>query len=307
MSTRWARYFTNCWQVRRRARIHASTPGTPKTEIAPPSRVNPEVPRDVDFIVAKALRAEPDERYVSVDEFAADVRAALDWRPVQARSGDVWYRARRFLRRYWVPATTTALVIASLSTGVFLANRQRVLAERRFGQLRQLANKVIDLDRSIRILPGSVDARQRLVSASLEYLEGLSPEARGNLDLALEIGEGYWRLGRIQGVNAEFNLGDPTKAEDSLKKADALIETVLASRPQDRNALFRSAVIAHDRMILADTDQRRADTVVHTHKAVERLETFLLRDDPRNPVRLDGFLRAGDARNRSAPALRSSM
>jgi serine/threonine protein kinase len=273
-----------------------NTPGAPKTGVAPPSHLNPDVPKDLDFIVGKALRAEPDERYTSVDEFASDVRAALDWRPVQARSGDVWYRARRFLRRYWVPATAAALVVASLSTGLFIANRQRVLAERRFGQLRQLANKVMDLDRAIRILPGSVDARQRLVSASLEYLEGLAPEARGNLDLAQEIGEGYWRLGRIQGVNAEFNLGDPAKAEDSLKKADALTETVLADRPQDRSALFRSAVIAHDRMILADTDKRTADTMFHIRRAVERLENFQRHEDPRDPVRLEGFLRPGDPR-----------
>jgi len=273
------------------------TPGTPKTEIAPPSRVNPAVPRDVDFIAGKALRAEPEERYVSVDEFAADIRAVLNRRPVQARSGDVWYRARRFLRRHWVTATATVLVVASLLTGLFIANRERVLAERRFGQLRQLANKIIDLDRAIRILPGSVDARQRLVSASLEYLEGLRPEARGNLDLAQEIADGYCRLGRIQGVNAEFNLGNPAKAEESLKKADALIEMVLARRPQDRNALFRSAVIAHDRMILAGTDERRADTLIHARRAIDRLETFLSDDDPRDsPVRFDAFMRPGEAR-----------
>jgi tetratricopeptide (TPR) repeat protein/tRNA A-37 threonylcarbamoyl transferase component Bud32 len=273
-----------------------NSPVTAKAGIAPPSRVNPWVPRDMDFVVMKALRAEPEERYGSVDEFASDVRATLDWRPVQARSGDAWYRTRRFLRRYWVPVAAAALVIASLSTGLFIANRQRVLAERRFGQLRQLAHKVIDLDRAIRTLPGSLEARQRLVAASLEYLEGLSQEALGNLDLAQEVGDAYWRMGRIQGVGAEFNLGDLKKAEDSLKKADMMFETVLASNPQSRDALFRSAVIAHDRMIVADTEQRRTDALVHTRTAVERLEAFLRRDDPRNPVRLDGFLRAGDAR-----------
>ena len=273
-----------------------NAPGTPKTELSPPSSLNPEVPKDVDFIVGKALRAEPEERYASVDEFAGDVRAALNWRPVQARSGDFWYRMRRFLRRYWIPATATALVIASLSTGLFIANRERLLAERRFAQLRQLADKVIDLDRAIRTLPGSVDARRRLVSVSLEYLEGLSPEAGRNPDLALEIAEGYWRLGRIQGVNVEFNLGNPVKAEESLKKSDGLIETVLASRPWDRNALFLSAVVAHDRMILANTDDRHPDALAYAHKAIERLETFLSADDPRNPVRLDGFMRPGDAR-----------
>ena len=281
------------------------SPASLKAEIAPPSQLNPDVPRDVDFIVLKALRFQPEDRYGSVDEFASDVSAALYWRPVQARSGDVWYRAQRFLRRYWVTVGATVLVIASLLTGLYIANRQRVIAERRFAQLRQLANKVIDLDRAIRILPGSVEARRRLVSASLEYLEGLAPEARQNLDLAQEIGDGYWRMARIQGVNAEFNLGDPAKAEASLKKADMLFDAVLAARPQDRSALFRSALVAHDRMILADTDERFGDALATHAGPSQRLETFVLRDDPRNPVRLDGFLRTAmphspNARRRAA-------
>ena len=227
---------------------------------------------------------------------ADDLRACLEWRPVQVRSDDLWYRTRRLLRHYWMPAAATALVIAGLATGLYIANRERVIAERRFDQLRQLSDRVIDLDSAIRTLPGSVAARQRLVAASLEYLQGLSREAGGNLDLALDLSDGYWRMGRIQGVNAEFNLGDTRKAEESLKKADSMIETVLAARPQDRGALFRSAVIAHDRTILADTEERWADARVHARKAVERLEAFLLRDDPQHPVRLNGLLRGGDPR-----------
>ena len=263
-------------------------------KITPPSKLAPELKSDLEMVLMKALRKEPEERYGSVDALAEDLRAYLESRPVQARSGDVWYRTRKLLQRHWMPAAVTALVIASLSTGLFVANRERVIAERRFGQLRQLSNRVIDLERTIRTLPGSIEARQRLVSASLEYLEGLSHEARGNLDLAQEISDGYWRLARIQGVNTESNLGDSAKAEESLKKAAALIEMVLASRPEDRNALIRSAVIAHDRMMLADTEDRSADLQVHAHQAVERIETFLRRDDPLNPVRLDGFLRPGD-------------
>ncbi len=271
-------------------------PGVAPAEPTPPSQVNREVPRDVDFIVGKALRLEPEERYASVDAFANDVRAALDSRPVQARSGNAWYLARKYLRRHWVPSVAGVLVVASLAAGLLVADRQRALAERRFGQLRQLASKVIDLDRAIRTLPGSVDARRRLVSASLEYLEGLSGEARGNLDLAQETADGYWRLGRIQGVNAELNLGDPLKAEQTMKKADALIEMVLASRPQDRNALFRSAVIAHDRMILANTMDKPGEALAHARRVTERLAAFLQHEDPSHPVRLEGLLRAGDVR-----------
>lgn len=262
--------------------------------VTPPSKLLPSLKGDLEFILMKALRREPQERYATVEQLSDDLQNYLSSLPINARKGDTWYQTRKFFRNYWLPSLATALVTASLSTGLVIANRERVIAERRFGQLRQLSGRVIDLDTSIRTLPGSVDARQRLVSASLEYLEGLSQEARGNLDMTEEIADGYWRMARIQGVNAEFNLGDPAKAEDNLKKADRLMGTVLAGRPDDRAALFRSAVIVNDRMILADSDQRRSDTLLLAQQAVSRIETFLAHDDQRNPIKLEGFLRAGD-------------
>ncbi|MFL6448184.1 MAG: protein kinase domain-containing protein [Bryobacteraceae bacterium] len=266
----------------------------PTGKVTPPSKLMPILKRDLDFILLKTLRQDPRERYTTVEQLADDLENYLESRPIRARKGDVWYRTLKLLRRRWIPVTATLLVIASLSIGLYVANRERVLAERRFAQLRQLSKRVIDLDSAIRTLPGSVAARRRLVAASLEYLEGLSPEARGDMDLAEEIADGYWRMARIQGVNAEFNLGDPAKAEDSLKKADDLIDSVLASR-EDRGALFRSALIAHDRMILADTEDRRADVFVHTRRTVERLEAFSRqRPSGNHPVYLDIILRPGD-------------
>jgi tetratricopeptide (TPR) repeat protein len=253
----------------------------------------PIVNGDIEVVLMKALRQEPQERYGSVDAFAADLRACLEHRPVQARSGDVWYRTRRFFRSHWIPVAAVASVIIALSAGLYMANRQRMIAEQRFAQLRQLSNRVIDLDLAIRTLPGSIEARRRLVSASLEYLEGLARDAQGNLDLAREISDGYWRMARIQGVNAEMNLGDPAKAEENLKKAETLIESVLAGRPHDRNALFRSALIAHDRMIIAG-DERRPEALTHGKHAAERLELFLHLDGRNDRARLEGFLRPGD-------------
>jgi eukaryotic-like serine/threonine-protein kinase len=42
-----------------------------------PSRVNPEVPAMLDFVVARALKKEPDVRYQDAYELAADLRACL--------------------------------------------------------------------------------------------------------------------------------------------------------------------------------------------------------------------------------------
>jgi tetratricopeptide (TPR) repeat protein len=232
----------------------------------------PAVPRDLAAILDKTLRPEPEDRYGSVDHLADDLRAFLDHRPVRARAGNTWYRARKTLRRYWAPATAGALVVASLAAGLYAANRERAVAQRRFDQLRQLATRVFDFDAAIRNLPGSAEARQRLVTASVEYLEGLAADARSDVDLAQELADAYWRIGRVQGVPTELNLGQFDQAKVSLRKADDLIRTVLRSRPNNASALLRAATIAQDRMILADSERREKDAIGYAEEAAQRLE-----------------------------------
>src|SRR6202044_2823738 len=77
----------------------------------PMTRLNPALPRDLDFVVRKALRKEPGERYPTVDAFADDLRAVRESHPVKARSGDAWYKTRKFARRHWLPVSAAAAVM----------------------------------------------------------------------------------------------------------------------------------------------------------------------------------------------------
>jgi serine/threonine protein kinase/tetratricopeptide (TPR) repeat protein len=241
---------------------------------------------DLDTIVAKALKKNPRERYASVNSMAEDLGRYLRHEPIRARPDAVAYRAAKFLRRYWLPVSAAALVIASLSAGLYTASHERAIAERRFSQLRQLSNKIFDLDEDIRDLPGSTQARQRLVSAALEYLDGLAPAAHGDLELSQDIADGYWRVAGIQGVPTQLNLGEPEKAEASMKRADELTEAVLASRPRDRRALLRSAGIAQERMILAQEEHRDTDALAYAGKAAHRLDEFLRVGDATDSERI---------------------
>ena len=137
--------------------------GRAGTVTPPPSRVKAGIPTDVDFIVLKALRNEPEERYVTADALAEDVRAFLENRPVRARAGNAWYRARKFLRRYWIPVTAAAVALGGLSLGLYIANRERIVAQQRFFQVRDLSNHVFKLDDEIRGQPGATKARHALV------------------------------------------------------------------------------------------------------------------------------------------------
>jgi tetratricopeptide (TPR) repeat protein len=233
----------------------AAAPGAP----VPPTRTNAELPADIDFILGKALRGEPDERYASVDAFANDLRAVLEFRPVAARSGDRWYRARRFLRRNWIPVAAAAATLTGLGAGLFVANHERAIAQRRFQEVRQLSNKLFDIDEIASQMPGSTGIRQKIADTSLEYLRRLSADARSDPALALELANAYVRLARVQGVGSGRNLGQVEQAGQSLRAAGELIQTVVAAQPRNRAAMIRAAVVANDRTTLASLQRGRRD------------------------------------------------
>jgi serine/threonine protein kinase/tetratricopeptide (TPR) repeat protein len=262
----------------------------PNCEAPPPSRVNPEIPGDLDFVIAKALRPEAEDRYGSAEEFANDIRAVLDRRPVSARSGSGWYRARRYLKRHWLPAAAAAVMVTSLSAGLWVADRERRIAERRFTDVRQLANKLFDIESEIRKLSGGTKVSQFVVDTSLEYLRRLAVEAHGDAALTLELGTAYMRVARVQGVPTARNLGQMEQAEKNLRLAEGLVQSVLASQPRNRTAMLRSAQIAHDRMLLARYNGRYGEAFQLARSSAGWLDRF--KPGARDKAELSGILNA---------------
>ena len=66
---------------------------------------------DLDDIVLKALRKEPESRYTSAEDLAADIRRHLSGLPVRARRGTFVYRFRKFMGRH-----VTSVWAATLAT-----------------------------------------------------------------------------------------------------------------------------------------------------------------------------------------------
>ncbi len=87
---------------------------------------------DVETIIGKALEKDPEYRYASAAELAADLRRVLGDEPIVARPASMMYQVRKFARRNrglvgGLFATFAALVIGLIGTGYFLveATRQR--------------------------------------------------------------------------------------------------------------------------------------------------------------------------------------
>jgi tetratricopeptide (TPR) repeat protein/predicted Ser/Thr protein kinase len=244
---------------------------TSTRRITPPSRLAPELKGDLEAILLKALRPEPQQRYASVEQFSADLENYLTWRPIRARTGDLWYQARKFLRRYWLPVAAAALTIGSLATGLTVANHERAIAERRFTDVRQLANKLFDIDEQVARLPGGTETRRLIMETSLEYLQRITAGVRLDPALALEVGTAYMRVARVQTVDI---LGQTQLADGTEEQAQALVDSVLASQPNNRIALLRSAEIAQDRMLIA-SHQHPDDALRFARRSADRLERYL--------------------------------
>lgn len=244
-----------------------------------PEKLRKQLRGDLDTILGKALKKIPAERYSSVSAFADDLGRYLKHEPIKARPDTLGYRAAKFVRRNRtvVALTTTAivLVIGSLSAGLFMVNRERKIAERRFAEVRQLANKFIALDNEIRGLPGSTQIRMRMVSDSLQYLSSLSSEAPVDQNLALEIAYAYVRVAHAQGDPTSPNLGQFAEAEANLNNATRFVSPILARDPKNQRALFIATTVAHDRMSLADHRGDREEELKHAADTASLVERFM--------------------------------
>ena len=100
--------------------IHQVSSGVPPR----PRKVNPEVPRDLETIVLKAIERDPAARYQTAGELAEDLRRFLEDRPIRARRCSPAERAWRWARRNPAVASlgaSVALLLAALAIGSTLA------------------------------------------------------------------------------------------------------------------------------------------------------------------------------------------
>jgi serine/threonine protein kinase len=246
---------------------------------------------DLDNIILMALRKEPLRRYASVEQFAEDIRRHLTHLPVVAHKVTAGYRASKFVSRNRVGVALGVMVIVSL-LGAFgitlrearIARAERARAERRFNDVRKLANSLLfDIHDSIKDLPGSTPSRKLLVSRALEYLDSLNQEARGDLSLQRELAAAYEKIGDVQGQPRQANLGDSAGAESSYRKALAIRET-LASANSKNTDLKRDLVPGYGK--LSDLLWTKGDitgTMENSRKGLEVTEA-VYRADPSNPA-----------------------
>jgi tetratricopeptide (TPR) repeat protein len=210
-----------------------------------PSTMRP-LAEDLDTIVLKAMHKEPGRRYASAEQLSEDVRRYLGGLPVSARRDTFGYRAGKFAARHKTACAAAAVVALSLLGGIAatlreariarqqaeIAQVQRARAERRFNDLRKLANSLIfEIHDSIQKLPAATATRKLLLERALQYLDSLAKESSGDSSLQRELATAYQRIGILQGSSSDANLGNTEAALKSFRKAVANWQAVAHANP----------------------------------------------------------------------------
>ncbi len=194
---------------------------------------------DLDNILRTALRKEPERRYSGVAALIDDLRRHLADRPVRARPDTVRYRASKFIRRNKLGVAAALVLVLTMLAGIVatawqarVATAERARAERRFNDVRRLANSFM-FELHDEIDKGAVKAKQLLVTRATEYLNSLAQEATEDAELQRELAVGYTRIGAVQGRFLSQNLGDTKGAYESYGRALSLYEKLAAREPQN--------------------------------------------------------------------------
>jgi len=257
-----------------------------ETPPAPPRLLGRPLGRDLETVLLKSLAKEPSRRYQSVGEFVADLRRALAGEPIDARRDSAWYLLRMAARRHRAAVAAALLLLAMLVAGVAATSwhwrsavRERVRADRRFDEVRGLANALMfQIHDSISDLNGSRPARELLVTTAMQYLTSLAAESGGDPALLIEVAAGHERLGDLLGNPNSVNLGDTGAA---LREYEHGLE-ILASigEPESDDRLRRAVASLENRSGDVRTARGERETAVEHHRRA--LE--LIRGPSRDPA-----------------------
>jgi serine/threonine-protein kinase len=208
---------------------------------------------DLDNIVLMAMRKEPARRYVSVGQFADDIKAFLSGYPVRART-DAWgYRSGKFIQRHkaaFVATVIVALALIGFGVGMGIlarkAQRERLAAEREA----QFLNSIFQATTPEQARGKSISGPDLLDAGAKRVDTEFAGQPELQARLLDNIGRAYSSMGLYAKAEAvlqrAYDLRRQTLGDSSLDTAEtlaALANTVRLETDYKRaDPLFRKAL-----------------------------------------------------------------
>jgi serine/threonine-protein kinase len=225
---------------------------------------------DLDTIVLKALKKEPDERYPTVHALLDDVERYLAGRPVLAQPDSAWYRIGKFAARNRLAVSLGAAVFAALVIGASVAAWQAQVARAEQARAQEVKEFIAAVFREADPTQGQgsvLSAPELLRQAERRLQDRGAADPRMRLELLSILGESLFGLqenadaARVteQALQLQKSAGiedDPLKArlhlllsqayeylgkhDEALAELDRTFEVLAALRQPDDALLVRA-------------------------------------------------------------------
>lgn len=210
-----------------------------------PSRINPQIPADIENVVWKAIAKSRDDRYATADELADDLQRFLEGVPTAAKPPGVFERLNKWTRRHRKVVATAAgcglsavcvLTVCALLVLQKNAERQTALAEAQRNWQRaetnfRQAKQVVDqfgarLAERLAGIPAAEPIRRELLDETLRYYQGFIQQAADNPALQQDLAVTYSKIGGIT-----EHLGKSDEALLAYQQATAILERLSEQNP----------------------------------------------------------------------------
>ena len=181
----------------------------------PLSRMRRVLRGELDWVVAKAMRHDRNERYASAAAMADDLQRFLDGRPLQAVPASRGYAMRKFAQRHRTGIAAASFVALALVGGLALSV---------YGLLQARAQRAIAEQRSVEL--------EKVAAFQQSMLQGIDIEAMG--------------IGLADGLRGQLASADPADAQ-ALDRGLAQASTADVARGLIDQQILANAERAIDR------------------------------------------------------------
>jgi serine/threonine protein kinase len=246
-----------------------------------PERLRRRLVGDLDSIIMRALRKEPQHRYGSVDQLTADIRRYLANEPVQARQGNWIYYSKRFVRRNALGVSAAAVFLILISAFVTSTSIQMRQVEEQRDRATAVNEFMMNFFRGADLFenPGSEVTARELIDRSAESVRSdvtLGPEVKA--ELFSVIGKAYLGLNKpepaIRTLQESLALWSKTPTPTD-PNVDMVLRELGNAYRVSGNFAEAERVLQRAFAVLRST--QREDSIAHAYLLADRARLELVR------------------------------
>ena len=268
-------------------------------EAPSPRKFNNNIPKDLETICLKCLEKEPQQRYNSALEVEQELQRYLSGEPILARPITPVARGWRWCKRNpTIAGSALAIVVTVVVAFVLithsrnkaiqlavendeLARKERAAKDEallRFREARDTVNTTLtEFSEALKYYPGVQQARERLLEKAAADFERFAQRHTDDVDLNIERGRAYLRLGDVRRLLGEFS-----KARRSYETAILLFEEMSQTKSVNHRCRLELATSRTKLGIVLADLQKKEDAERSYVAAIADLQA-LKKSGPNNP------------------------